>query len=195
IQDGVVTDTVRYLDSMERDVAALSALVDDVFLLARLDSGSYELERVNVDVAEVVDEAIDALKPLAAEHNVSLILEATEPVFATASPDAVGRVVRNLIDNAIRHAPAGSSIVVSVTGGRDTVRVHVVDEGVGFDADFIPVAFQRFTRGDDARTRETGGSGLGLAIAGELVSALRGRIWADPGPGGRVNVELPATVL
>lgn len=193
VQDGVVTDTDRYLASMERDIAALSALVDDVFLLARLDSGSFELKTASVDVAEVVDEAIDALDPLATEHDVALILDATQPVIATASPDAVGRVVRNLIDNAIRHAPAGSTIVVNVTGGPQTVNVQVVDEGEGFDADFIPLAFQRFTRADDARTRETGGSGLGLAIAGELVTALQGRIWAEPGPGGRVSVEFPAT--
>lgn len=194
VQDGVVTDTDRYLDSMERDIAALSALVDDIFLLARLDAGSIELDRVNVDVTEVVDEAIDALTPLAAEHSVSLTMDATQRVIATASPDAVGRVVRNLVDNAIRHSPAGSSIVVEVAGDTETVNVHVIDEGQGFDADFIPVAFERFTRADGARTREIGGSGLGLAIAGELVAALHGRIWAEPGPGGRVNVELPAVL-
>lgn len=194
IQDGVVTDTGRYLGSMEKDIAALSRLVEDIFLLARLDAGSIELERVSVDVAEVVDEAIDVLAPLASEHDVSIVLGTSGSVIASASPDAVARVVRNLIDNAIRHSPAGSSIAVGITRYSDTVKVHVVDEGEGFDADFIPVAFERFTRADDARTRETGGSGLGLAIAGELVAALQGRIWAEPGPGGRVNVELPATV-
>jgi signal transduction histidine kinase len=74
------------------------------------------------------------------------------------------------------------------------VTVKVLDQGAGFESDFLPVAFERFTRADSARSRDRGGSGLGLAIAGELVKALEGRIWAEPGPGGRVNIELPVGV-
>lgn len=191
VQDGVVLDTERYLESMERDVMALGSLVDDVFLLARLDSGSFEIEPMRVDITEVVDEAIDVLNPMAAERDVTLTLDAAGSLFANATPEAVGRVIRNLLDNAIRHAPEGSSISVDVSNGSDTVKVRVVDEGDGFSHEFLPVAFQRFSREDDARTRDSGGSGLGLAIAGELVEALEGRIWAEPGPGGRVSFELP----
>jgi len=194
IQDGVVTDTKHYLDSMERDMAALSSLVEDVFLLARLDSGSFEMERMSVDVTEVVDEAMDVLKPLAEERGVNLAMQASNHVIASASPQPLGRALRNLLDNAIRHAPNGSTVLVDVSGRPGSVTVKVLDQGAGFESDFLPVAFERFTRADSARSRDRGGSGLGLAIAGELVKALEGRIWAEPGPGGRVSIELPVGV-
>ena len=192
IQDGVVDDTDRYLSSMERDVAALSSLVEDVFLLARLDSGAFEVEIVDLDITDVADEAIEALSPLAEARGVSVSLSAQSHVIAKASPQPLSRVLRNLLDNAIRHAPSGSSVIIEVGSHGAGVMLSVIDEGEGFESHFLPVAFERFTRADSARSRETGGSGLGLAIVGELVGALDGRIWAEPGPGGRVNVELTA---
>ena len=192
IQDGVVDDTDRYLSSMERDVTALSSLVEDVFLLARLDSGAFEVEIVDLDITDVADEAIEALSPLAEARGVSVSLSAQSHVIAKASPQPLSRVLRNLLDNAIRHAPSGSSVIIEVGSHGAAVMLSVIDEGEGFESHFLPVAFERFTRADSARSRETGGSGLGLAIAGELVGALDGRIWAEPGPGGRVNVELTA---
>jgi signal transduction histidine kinase len=190
-QDGMVEDPDAYFDSMNRDVAALSALVDDVFLLARIDSGQLVTEMVAVDLTEIADEAIDLLRPLAARQDVEVALHATDRVMVEATSESVSRVMRNLIDNAIRHAPPGSAVSVKVlaTGGQAIVRV--VDEGSGFSEEFIPVAFDRFTREDSARARDTGGSGLGLAIAQGVVNALDGEIWAEPGPGGRVGFCLP----
>jgi two-component system OmpR family sensor kinase len=99
--------------------------------------------------------------------------------------------VRNLIDNAIRHAPAGSVVRVAVSSdGRPSIRV--LDEGPGFPPDFSADAFARFTRADASRSRATGGAGLGLAIARGLVEAHGGRIWIEAPPGGRVAFELPA---
>ena len=108
------------------------------------------------------------------------------------NPTALGRVIRNLIDNAIRHAPSGSEVRVEVERRRQTVG-HVVDQGPGFPADFSAEAFERFTRADASRTRTTGGAGLGLAIARGLVEAHGGRIWIEGPPGGRVAFELPPT--
>jgi signal transduction histidine kinase len=105
-------------------------------------------------------------------------------------PAAVGRVLRNLVDNAVRHAPAGTTVRVVAASGPPTVRV--VDEGPGFAAGFTPHAFDRFTRADESRSRSTGGAGLGLAIARGLVEAQGGRIWIEDAPGGRVAFQLPA---
>ena len=110
--------------------------------------------------------------------------------MAEAGPEAVMRVMRNLLDNAIRHSPAGGEVVVTVTNG-SSASVTVRDDGPGFSAEFVDRAFERFSRDDAARMRATGGAGLGLAIAEGFVTALGGEIWAEPGPGGKVAFLLP----
>ena len=190
LQDGVAPDPERYLASMERDLATLRALVDDLFLLARIESGTYPMNPVPVDVSELADEALDTLRPAAIQEGVRLRLMTAGSVVVPAGPEALGRVLRNLVDNAIRHAPQDSEVVVEVRDGSGAT-VMVVDDGPGFDPSFVESAFETFTRSDPARSRDTGGSGLGLAIAQGFVSALGGRIWAEPGPGGRVGFHLP----
>lgn len=189
-EDGLAPDPDRYLRAMDQDVSVLSSLVDDLFLLAKLEEGSTEVERGPIDVTELADEAIEVLGPIAASADVRLELDADHRTIAIGGSEAVGRVLRNLLDNAIRFAPAGSTVVVEVRdeGG---VKVRVIDEGPGFDPEFVDDAFDRFSRNDPARGRETGGSGLGLAIARGFVEALDGTIWAEPGPGGKVVFHLP----
>jgi signal transduction histidine kinase len=191
LADGVAPDPDRYLRSMRRDVEALSTLVDDFFLLARIESGRLDLHPVLVDLTEVADEAVEALTPAAAAVGVALALDAATRVRVHGNPTALGRIVRNLIDNAIRHAPRGSVVRVAVASdGRPSIRV--LDEGPGFPPELGEEAFARFTRADASRNRETGGAGLGLAIARGLVEAHGGRIWIEAPPGGRVAFELPA---
>ena len=100
-------------------------------------------------------------------------------------------MIRNLVDNAIRYAPASSEVVVAVSNG-DGALVSVEDDGPGFPPEFVEAAFESFVRADPARTRTTGGAGLGLAIAHGVVAAHGGQIWAEAGPGGRVAFRLPA---
>ena len=190
LQDGLAPDPDRYLASMGRDLTTLRSLVDDLFLLARIESGTYPMEPVPVDVSELADEALDTLRPVANREGVRLRLHATGSVVVPAGPEALGRILRNLVDNAIRHAPQDSEVVVEVRDGTGAT-VIVVDEGPGFDPGFVDSAFESFTRADPARARDTGGSGLGLAIAHGFVAALGGEIWAEPGPGGRVGFHLP----
>ena len=152
LADGVAPDPDRYLRSMRRDVEALSALVDDFFLLARIESGRFDLYPVAVDLTEIADEAVEALAPVAAASGVTLALAATARVRVQGNPTALGRVIRNLIDNAVRHAPSGSEVRVEVSAdGKPSVTV--VDEGPGFAAGFSAEAFERFTRADASRTR------------------------------------------
>jgi two-component system sensor histidine kinase BaeS len=191
LADGVAPDPTRYLRSMRRDIEALSALVDDFFLLARIEAGRLDLLPVTVDLTEIADEAVEALTPVAAASGVALVLVATTRVRVNGNPTALGRVIRNLIDNAVRHAPAGSEVRVEVRAD-GTPSVTVIDEGPGFPAGFSADAFERFTRADPSRNRTTGGAGLGLAIARGLVEAHGGRIWIEGPPGGRVAFELPA---
>ena len=188
LQDGVAPDPARYLASIEHDVRILNQLVDDLFLLARIESGGFEYERVPVDLAEIADEAIEVLAPVSQRAGVHLRLDVDGSLLVSSGPQPIGRVIRNLLDNAIRHAPAGTEVTVTV-GTPATVRV--ADEGPGFPPAFTEAAFDEFARSDAARSRTTGGAGLGLAIARALIEELGGQIWAEPGPGGVVTFTLP----
>jgi two-component system sensor histidine kinase BaeS len=190
LQDGLAADQARYLRSMSRDIAHLHALVDDLFLLARIESGQLEVDRDDVDLAELADETIEAMTPVATSRGVHLRLEAVGGVRVNGGPEALGRAMRNLVDNAIRHASPDGLVVVRVDNGAGAV-VEVLDDGPGFDPDLLPTAFDRFSRADPSRNRDTGGAGLGLAIAKGVIEAHGGTIWAEPGPGGRVAFRLP----
>lgn len=190
LTDGLAPDPDRFLRSMQRDVEALTALVEDLFLLVRLDDGRVEMPASSIDLTEIADEAIEALAPVAADRGVSVVLDAPGGVRVEGNAAALGRVIRNLLDNALRHAPAGSVVTVAVDPAQRQVRV--TDEGPGFPPAFVEEAFDHFTRADASRARDTGGAGLGLAIARGVVEAHGGRIWIDAPPGGHVTFELPA---
>ncbi len=193
LRDGMAPDPQRYLHSMACDVDALTTLVDDLFYLAQVDSGRMETEPEVLDFSELVDEAAEALQPVA-DHRAIRILPRTAvaaPVLGNAA--ALGRVIRNLLDNAIRHSPDGSNVDLLVESG-DAITLHVLDEGPGFPAEFVERAFERFSRAEESRNRSLGGSGLGLAIAKSVVAAHNGRIFISAGPGGRVSVVLPTCV-
>lgn len=188
--DGIAPDPQRYLASMQRDIEALSSLVNDLFLLVRIDNGRLEMPATTVDLSEIADEAIEALTPVAVDRGVELVLAAPGGVRVKGNASALGRVIRNLLDNAIRHAPEGSTVEVTVD--RESRRVVVADQGPGFAPSFADQAFDRFTRADASRNRDTGGAGLGLAIARGVVEAHGGHIWVGAPPGGHVAFELPA---
>lgn len=192
LADGVAPDPERYLRAMSHDVEALSSLVDDFFLLSSIESGRLELPSHVVDLSELADEAVEALSPAAAARNVALRLRTPGGVPVTGNATAIGRVIRNLLDNAIRHAPTGSTVEVVVDRSRRPT-VRVIDEGPGFPPEFTSHAFERFARADPSRTRATGGAGLGLAIARGLVEAHGGRIWIEDAPGGTVAFELSSS--
>ena len=189
LADGVAPDPERYLRAMARDIEALSSLVDDLFLLASIESRRLELPREPLDLAELADEAAEALSPAAAARGVTLRVDAPGRIAVDGNAAAIGRVLRNLIDNAIRHAPASTTIDIVVTDG---AVVRIIDQGPGFPAGFSDHAFERFARADPSRTRATGRGGLGLAIARGLVEAHGGRIWIEPDTGGQVAFQLPA---
>jgi len=191
LEDGLAPDPQRYLGSMRADVDALSQLVDDLFLLSTIESGNLEFEKMPVDVAELADESLDALHPVARQKGVELLLDAAGRASAVAGPAQIGRVIRNLVDNAIRYSPSGSKVTVGVVD-RDGPRVTVSDEGPGFPPGMLQRAFDGFVTGDPARSRANGGAGLGLAIAKGLVEAHGGSIWAEQAPGGKVVFDLPA---
>jgi signal transduction histidine kinase len=191
IRDGVAADPDQYLSGMERQVRALSALVDDLQLHSRLISGTIELRRMRLDLTELADEAMETVRPIASARNIALLLEATQRVLVDADGSQLARVVRNLLENAIRHAPDGSVVLVQIDERDGFATLRVVDQGPGFPTEFKDHAFDPFTRADPARDTRTGTAGLGLSIARGIVNAHGGSIGIGDGPGGVVEVLLP----
>ena len=192
IRDGVAPDPDLYLSGMERQITALASLVDDLQLHSRLVSGTIAVQRTRLDLTELADEAMETLRPLAETRRVALLLEADARVMVEADGPQVARVIRNLLENAIRHAPDESVVVVQVAATPTSATLRVVDQGAGFPVDFCDRAFEPFTRADPARDLRTGTAGLGLSIAHGIVTAHGGSIAVVDGPGGIVEIALPA---
>lgn len=193
IRDGVAEDPDASLKGMEHQVQALAALVDDLQLHTRLASGTLVMAHGRIDLTELVDEAVETVRPLAFAQGVTVEISAGDRIATAGDAGQLARVFRNLIDNAIRHTPEGTTVTVELTTRDDRAVVRVVDEGEGFSAELGDRAFDAFTRGDPARDIRTGTAGLGLAIAKAIVTAHDGtiRIVADQPRGGVIEVALP----
>jgi signal transduction histidine kinase len=135
---------------------------------------------------------METLRPLAETRQVALLLEADQRVTVDADASQLARVIRNLLENAIRHAPDKSVVVVHIASNTRRVVLRVADQGDGFPPDFRERAFEPFTRADPARDLRTGTAGLGLSIARGIATAHGGTIGIADGPGGVVEVALPA---
>jgi two-component system sensor histidine kinase BaeS len=195
LEDGLATPE-RYLPAMREQVRTLGMLVDDLFELARIDSGALTLELRAAPLPGVVESCLRGLEAEAAARHVTLEARIGGAVpDVRCEPDKVERVLYNLLTNALRHTPSDGSVAIVVEPAASEVRVSVEDTGNGLAPDSLQHVFDRFWRGDPARTpgRDVG-AGLGLAIARELVEAQGGRIWAEnrPDGGARVSFTLPA---
>lgn len=191
IRDGVAPDPDLYLSGMERQITALAALVNDLQLHSRLVSGTIELRLSRLDLTELADEAMETLRPLALTRQVELELQADARVIVEADGPQLARVIRNLLENAIRHTPSTSTVVVAVAASAGVATLRVVDHGDGFPPEFRDRAFEPFARADPARDTRTGTAGLGLSIARGIVTAHGGTIGIADGPGGAVELSLP----
>jgi signal transduction histidine kinase len=191
IEDGLAS-AEDYLPTLRDQVRTLSALVDDLFELARIDAGVLTLELRRMPIAPLVDSALRMLRPEAEARGVALSAEVDEQVEAQLAPDKFERVLFNLVTNALRHTPSDGSVAVRVERRASDLILRVEDSGEGLPAEAPSRMFERFWRAD--RARSGGGAGLGLAIAQGLVEAHGGRIWAENRPqgGACISFTLPA---
>ena len=190
LEDGLASDPKQYLRGIANDTEHLARLVDDLFLLSKLEAGRLELTPEPIDLIELADGAVEAATAFASRHGVSIRTTAERSTEVDADGMAISRVVRNLIDNAVRYSPEGGVVTVDVAAEADRAILRVIDEGPGFDPSVRESAFDRFVTADPSRA---GGAGLGLAIAKGIVTAHGGGIAIEDGPGGRVAVTLPKT--
>jgi len=201
VSDGVVDDpeTVkRYLNTAQRDVRYLSALIDDLFQMAQLDAGGFPLNRDKASLADLVSDTLESFTELAKQQGIALegnVDPDVDPV--DMDTQAIGRVLNNLIGNALRHTAQGrvSLWARRSTHGTHGVEVTVSDTGEGIRAEDIPHIFERFYRGDASRSRNrgTGGAGLGLAIARGIVRAHGGdiKVESEIGKGTQFTFCIP----
>ena len=189
-RDAPVGEVGEALDDIDAEVERLGALVDDLLLLARTDSGALELELGPTDLGEAALDGAGSLVALAAERRIRVEVDA-EPLAVTGDSGRLRQLVRILVDNAIRHAPADSTVRVAARRADGRARLVVEDEGAGFAPADLPRVFDRFWR---APGGHAGGTGLGLAIAAWIVERHGGDIAAanrTDRPGARLEVRLP----
>ena len=197
LADGVVEEpeTVnRYLRTAQREIRSLSHLIDDLFELAQLEAGGLRLERGENSLSDLISDTIESFSELAARQEVTLEGRAdptVDPVVMDAQQ--IGRVLSNLVGNALRHTPPGGAVRVQALAQPGSARVELQDTGEGIPTQDLPHVFDRFYRGEKSRSRATGGAGLGLAIAKGIVEAHGGTIDVEsqPGQGTRFTFTLP----
>jgi signal transduction histidine kinase len=190
VEDGLAS-AEQYLPALQQQVRTLALRVDDLFELSRIDAGALTLELREAELGGLVDACVQSLAAEAASRGVRLEARTTA-ARVRCEPDKIERVILNLVTNALRHTPSDGAVAVVVSTTGPEVEVSVEDTGEGLEPGAEQTMFDRFWRGDRARSSD--GAGLGLAIARGLVEAHGGRIWAERRRegGARVSFTLPA---
>jgi len=194
LRDGVVEPTPETIASVYEEAMLLNRLVDDLQELALVEAGQLKLVCQPVNICEVIDKAVLALKSQANEKEVSLATDLPGDLpLVEADAERLGQVLRNLVKNAIVNTPPGGEITIQARTVDSLVEVSVQDNGLGISAEHLPYVFERFYRADQSRARSTGGAGLGLAIVKQLVEAQGGQVAIDSqvDSGTRVSFTSP----
>lgn len=187
LADGVVTDPAtqrRYLLTAQRDIQSLSILIDDLFEMSQIGAGGLQLDAQMASLTDLLSDTLESFNALASAKGVTLtgrVLPGIDPVQMDVQK--IGRVLGNLIRNAIRHTPPGGSVQVQAQSIDVDILVEVIDNGAGIDPASLGRVFDQFYRAEQSRNRETGGAGLGLAIAKGIVEAHGGQIGVESQPG------------
>jgi signal transduction histidine kinase len=185
------TDWVRLAQSLHRDGVRLDQLSEQLLVLSRADADAAGHPTQDVDLDELVLAEVEALR---ARGKVKVELPQFSAARLTSRPEDLRMVVRNLLDNAERHA--SQLVTVSLWTTQDDVELVIADDGAGIPPDYRERVFERFYRIDSARDRDSGGAGLGLAIVRDVVLGYGGTAWvADSAEGAEFHVRLPIDIL
>jgi heavy metal sensor kinase len=191
----------RTADELEGEIRSaaeetdrLSRLAEDLLVLARADRGRLPIRREPVDVASLVGGTVASFAARAAERRVGIDVRVPEELRADVDELRVRQALGNLLDNGLRAAASGGRVSVAAERENGSLRLEVRDTGPGFPPEFLPVAFEAFTRPDAGRSRPGGGAGLGLAIVAAVAQAHGGSVSAEnlPDGGAVVVVSIPA---
>lgn len=192
LEDGALDDLEGrgpLLASMQKETERLIRLVNDLLVLTRADAGTLRLNIQPLDLAELARARCAHLSALASRRGVTLTVTGAESALVQADPDRLAQVLDNLLENATRYSPAGSTVAVEIARDEEKVTCAVRDTGPGIAAKHLPFIFDRFYRADTSRTRQTGGAGLGLAIVKSLILAQGGQVRAESVEGQGAVIE------
>ena len=190
------TDPARLgaaLVSVGEETDRLTRLTQELLMLAQADQGQLGLRRRPVDVAELIDLVVNAFTARAEQMGVDIAVTRPAELVVEADRERLRQALDNVIDNALRHSPAGGTIEVLTAPDSAGCSITVLDVGPGFDPEFLPAALEPFTRSDAGRARSHGGAGLGLAIVRAIVEAHGGELTVSnlPSGGAEVAILLP----
>ncbi len=183
----------RFTDRMQTEASRLTALIQDLITLSRIQGAEPMAEPTRVDLGGVVDEALDAVRMPADANGIELVGSGAEGITVLGDEGLLGTALRNLIANAVSYSPKDTRVAVSVAVTRSTVDISVADQGIGIPQQDLERIFERFYRVDAARSRATGGTGLGLAIVKHIMTHHRGEVtvWSKEGSGSTFTLRLP----
>ncbi len=185
----------RALEAIERNARLQSQLIEDLLDLSRIISGKIRLTVCPVDLAAVIEAALDQTRPAALAKAIQLELDLDRAAGAMlGDTERLQQVVSNILSNAVKFTPTGGHVEVRLERDDSEVRIQVRDSGSGIPADLLPHVFDRFRQGDSTTRRAQGGLGLGLAIVREIVELHGGTVEAQspgPGKGATFTVRLP----
>jgi two-component system sensor histidine kinase BaeS len=202
LEDGAVDDLAgrgELLRSMHDETDRLIRLVNDLLVLTRADADALNLDLQILDVTALAKTRCEQLKHVAFESGVQLEVYVEDqnlnhPLFVYGDSDRLAQVFDNLLDNAIRHAPPGTTVLISIQAQGNDIGIGIKDQGSGIPSEHLPLIFERFYRMDRSRNPRSGGSGLGLAIVKSFIQAHGGHIIVDSvvGKGTMITFWLPA---
>ncbi|HEX4832807.1 MAG TPA: HAMP domain-containing sensor histidine kinase [Trebonia sp.] len=194
LEDGLATDPPRYHKQIRAEAERLTIMVDDLFELSRIHSGTLQLSVDLITLDDLVSDVLASNEALAGKRGVRLAGAATGRIAVRADPRELSRALTNLLTNAIRYTPPGGSVRVEATQDGDDALLTVADGCGGIPEDDLPRVFDLAWRGSDARSpAPDAGAGLGLAIVAGIVDAHRGTVGVgNAGNGCRFELRLPA---
>ncbi len=183
----------RVLRSALEECERIAHLVEGLLLLARADAGVLRMDRKPVDLAELLAEVAGQVQVLAQAHRITLYVCSAEPAPIQGDPEHLGRLLLNLLENAIKYTPAGGRVALALRQVSGSALLEITDTGIGLSPEEQARIFQRFYRAAEAQSMDDRGAGLGLCIAQSIAEAHGGRIEINstPGQGSTFTVHLP----
>ena len=178
----------RYLRTAQREIQSLSTLIDNLFQVAQMDAGGLKLNLEANNLSDLISDTLESFSQIAAQKNVHLegqVHKEVDPVVMDV--ERIGRVLSNLVSNALRHTPDGGMIRVNASFNEGMIEVSVRDTGEGIRPQDLTHIFDRFYRGEKSRSRRSGGAGLGLSIVKGIVEAHGGMIRVENVETGGAN--------
>ncbi|HEX7474721.1 MAG TPA: PAS domain S-box protein [Dehalococcoidales bacterium] len=169
---------IDFLQSANLEVDRLVFLINDLLVMAKIDSGTIVLDKHNYSIREILESAGSVLSKIAAKHNLNIKLASDLPAVY-ADKIRIAQVITNLVENATKFSPEGSQIILSAQPNDGNVQISVEDSGIGMPPDVVANLFNRFYQAKQVVAGKTKGTGLGLAICKGIVEAHGGIIWVD----------------